>query len=722
MEDLASSCDACQSIALVIDAFYQFMDAEHENVPSLPDPRTVGAYKQITLGSFEDLESRKKCTSCQDIVRKFTKDGIKPLLRTRIIFQSDEMGLWIGESTRFEERDILKGHVLSLLKLGVPTLAYDYGRTFDDQQIDINLLRQWINCCQTSHEDQCLSSELLLPSHKIYLVDVEEACLVFTSPECRYIALSYVWGNATTVKTTKRNLTDFKKPGSIRSDSSNLAIPNTIRDALRLVSLLGEKYLWVDSLCIVQDEQHTKRLHLNSMASIYANACFTIVAADGNNADYGLRGTRGAQARNVAYDVVRFESGKQMIIYQHIAWHPDNTSWDSRGWTFQEALFSRRILSFNGLVSWFCRKAYWEEHIHKPTEDTNYAFTQESSPRTPHFAARKLTWPDLETWADYIFEFNKRKLTYDEDVVDAFSGVSSVFNSRFRGILWGIPEMFFDHCILWRARGILRRRTVHSDSLLERVLPSWSWMGWEGEIGLTGSAIDLDNDPRLANQRIAMVPMVRWYKSRSATSEIFPINNSYYSLSHTYRSNVSKELPTGWARELYPNGTIYYSHQSLPFKRFRYPIPLEDEILDSPCDNQSRYLRFTAQRTWLFVGQKMAEVPTHWKSCAAYLVDNRGNQAGSIRLNMPSSDTAPTGEPCELIALSFGTALDSGHFYGLLDEWLVPGRPHESDFYEFYHVMWVERENGIAYRKAIGTVYKDVWENQVLEDVEITLG
>jgi Heterokaryon incompatibility protein (HET) len=69
--------------------------------------------------------------------------------------------------------------------------------------------------------------------------------------------------------------------------------PNTVKDAIDLVESLGERYLWVDSLCIVQDDDEWKCSQINNMASIYANSHLTIIAADGDSSDYGLRGLRG---------------------------------------------------------------------------------------------------------------------------------------------------------------------------------------------------------------------------------------------------------------------------------------------------------------------------------------------------------------------------------------------------------------------------------------------
>jgi hypothetical protein len=104
-------------------------------------------------------------------------------------------------------------------------------------------------------------------------------------------------------------------------------------------------------------------------------------------------------------------------------------------------------------------------------------------------------------------------------------------------------------------------------------------------------------------------------------------------------------------------------------------------------------------------------------SCPVRLVDHNQNLVGSIRLNLDLSNAPPAGEACELIYLSLGAAVASGDYYGVIDEWDLINEIvdfqvlEELGLYQFYNVMWVEYENGIAYRKALGTVYKDAWES-----------
>ncbi len=515
----------------------------------------------------------------------------------------------------------------------------------------------------------------------------------------------------------------LKKSRSIDTYIGSAQVTNTVRDAMRLVSLLGEKYLWVDCLCIVQAELDTKQLYLNSMASIYANAYFTIVAADGQSADHGLRGIgQNFYARTVTCDTVRFPCGIDMVSHRPLA-PCEDSPWASRAWTFQEALFSRRILIFNGTISWCCRRVFWREYVRSPTEDTSYKIPHNQRYGGGGYLVTSIpTWPDLESWATMVEEFNRRKLTFDEDVVNAFSGVASVFNSRFSGgILWGIPEMFFDHCIVWRPKKVLRRR-ANGRSLSENPFPSWSWVGWEGDLNLVSAPLILDNHPRIDDQTVHIQPVARWFKSGKSSPPLSLVKNIYPYLQQISRRTLSQRLPTAWSQGEYADDIFYYTHESVPNTRFRFPIPLDNEDTNPLFDDNGRYLHFNSQRATLFVGQEREQIFDDWTACLVCLEDKEGNWAGTIQLNIPKNGSSLKGQPCELIALSVATADNEGDYLGILDEWRMPERPKDSKFYLFYYVMWIEWENAIAYRKAVGTVYKPVWENQVREDVDIVLG
>lgn len=128
-----------------------------------------------------------------------------------------------------------------------------------------------------------------------WLIDVRQECLVSPAQlpgEAKYCALSYVWGQAETGKLTTATRRAFCQPGAFSANSPTpVVIPKTIRHAIGLVRELGEQYLWVDSLCIIQDQDMGHELA--NMGAIYDRATLTIIAATAWDANDGLWGLRG---------------------------------------------------------------------------------------------------------------------------------------------------------------------------------------------------------------------------------------------------------------------------------------------------------------------------------------------------------------------------------------------------------------------------------------------
>lgn len=108
-----------------------------------------------------------------------------------------------------------------------------------------------------------------------------------STQSCRYFALSYVWGKVHIPKTVRANLSTRLAKGGLPQN-----LPVTIEDAMTLVAELGERYLWVDSLCIIQDDAFTKHRDIKNMHIIYNRAVATMVALSGGDADAGLPGVR----------------------------------------------------------------------------------------------------------------------------------------------------------------------------------------------------------------------------------------------------------------------------------------------------------------------------------------------------------------------------------------------------------------------------------------------
>lgn len=123
--------------------------------------------------------------------------------------------------------------------------------------------------------------------------------------------------------------------------------------------MLGEKYIWVDSLCIVQDDEKMMSDTLGQMHMIYANCALCIVAKAGQDADFGLRGLKGISERRwserIIFPLADGEKLRNYLHKQHEFDEPDKQehlipgrSYNERVWTFQEFLFARRRLMATG--------------------------------------------------------------------------------------------------------------------------------------------------------------------------------------------------------------------------------------------------------------------------------------------------------------------------------------------------------------------------------------
>ncbi|GME28650.1 putative heterokaryon incompatibility protein [Neofusicoccum parvum] len=324
----------------------------------------------------------------------------------------------------------------------------DIGVTVDSQWIDIRKIRRWLDCCDESHVGNCdralhLDREESLQN--LLLVDVHQACLVSLPITTRYFALSYVWGQLSgSIETRRDNIDSLKQKGAVSSDTDAIRLPNTIRDALRLVQSLGERYLWVDRLSIVQDDISNKNIHVMSMDSIFANAYCTIVACDGEDADRGLRGVGlGSTHRSYSPHILRFPQCALATRINYWSWM--HSYHGTRGWNFQEVFLSRRTLIFSkDTVEWQCQKSIWKEDILGDAEGVVYGF-----PEPVPWMLPLDTWPNVPRWGGLVREYNDRNLTLASDARAAFIGIERSLERSFPGgFIYGLPEFVFDAALL----------------------------------------------------------------------------------------------------------------------------------------------------------------------------------------------------------------------------------------------------------------------------------
>jgi hypothetical protein len=176
----------------------------------------------------------------------------------------------------------------------------------------------------------------------------------------RYVALSHCWGGASIIQTTMSLLEEFQQ--HIKYEH----LSKTIQDAVHVTRELGIRYLWVDSLCIVQDDDKDWYREAKTMASVYEGAYCTIAATAAKDGTKGLFLPRPPQNLvEVPCDPTDPTSGGMYLGVK------DETSvtglffgpLNSRAWVRQEHLFSRRTIHFAS------EQVYWECDKHLLAED-----------------------------------------------------------------------------------------------------------------------------------------------------------------------------------------------------------------------------------------------------------------------------------------------------------------------------------------------------------------
>lgn len=722
--------------------------------------KTPQDYLYINLGPFEEacaFECRTH-TSLLDWLSKWFEnlETTKPLYFRRDPWSSS-FSFHLGDHY---DRSSPEFDVVESMERGQFS---GYGVRVDPQWIDDRTLIQWYKNCVNNH-DGCRKppylEQLPAPDPK-YLIDTVRNCLAPAPPDAPYLALSYVWGQADVTKVVTAKLDQLQRPGALDGSESQVSLPKTIRHAMHVTRLLGERFLWVDSLCIVQDDEESQNEHLNRMASIYAYANAVIVPIDGKHAETGIRGLRNApseEPRHLEQEVIPF--GDRIILRRtnfSKEGRPSKRSgmnkvYFDRGWTFQEFLFARKRICFENDSIWFqcCRNTVFEDHSH------------------PERSHDKRDWildvgyPSLTVWSRLAADFNRRFLRYPQDCLSAMAGMLPLYNKVFTGgFLCGLPEMFFDAALLWHPSGDLKRRVPVETGKRYRFandcLPSWSWVGWQGEVDFrgwdTGNEFVASCSGWIGLSRQQTTPVTTWYTSSDASgrAEKRRIEVAWSTWRERFKSPDSK-LPPGWKKrrrrtsEDFTNddapdgyGKYVYSNKSCDRASFWYPVPLSDPDSRPHSTPQTEFLFGSVQTARLSVAG-----PTyrhrHWspenddpnaQSVFVTLRNHRNEWAGVLRLH--SSDyfsrdgLDPVESPIEvqLIAISKGSVsngLGAAEGASAIEEYMVEERPKDGDSYEYYNVMWISWKEGIAYRDAVGRAHKRMWESLDPSTIDVVLG
>ncbi|KAJ4253854.1 hypothetical protein NW762_010249 [Fusarium torreyae] len=204
-----------------------------------------------------------------------------------------------------------------------------------DAELEISRISRWLSICMTTHGEECSSSsatfDLAFPGLQVLrLLDVQRDCLVEVRDLHPYLALSYIWGAVPNFRLTKANLERLLVPGAMRDV---FRLPRTIRDAITLAKKLHIQYLWVDALCLIQNDSDDLEQGVNVMDLIYERSLLTIIAACGTDANAGLPGVQ-TGSRQASRPTLEIEPGIRLGLYSGLDQLLKPSAYYSRGWTY----------------------------------------------------------------------------------------------------------------------------------------------------------------------------------------------------------------------------------------------------------------------------------------------------------------------------------------------------------------------------------------------------
>lgn len=368
----------------------------------------------------------------------------------------------------------------------------------------ISCARYWMRECRKHHYLCDASRKASLPS-RVIDVDVKGSgrrpfLKISKNEVAHYVALSHTWSSSRSLRLTSRNLEDLQQ--SIPMED----LSQTFRDAIHITRKLDIQYLWIDSICIMQNSQDDWVKESSRMADVYKGATLTIAA---------FSPSVGPGACILPYERPLFEMpcmlSSNLLIEGE--WYYDkpvnsNTTLSDRGWTLQEEQLSYRILYCDKpFLRWRC--LFGEARYDMPNrwkKEMNHFSTMLNSS-----VGYDVVWNKQHhiLWRRLVQDYSCRKLTVQLDKLPAISGLASHFIQILQDLqpdykeeiklsstdyLAGHWKQDLLQTILWTKKHPSKPRTT-----TDYIAPTWSWASSKHAIK-AARAWRMEGEPPEANE------------------------------------------------------------------------------------------------------------------------------------------------------------------------------------------------------------------------------
>ncbi|TVY27661.1 hypothetical protein LHYA1_G004889 [Lachnellula hyalina] len=430
---------------------------------------------QLLLHGFENIAVREgywEGETRSSAIEDLESSDIKICINSEHIYSGDRI-----ENVRISSKEEPKS--VGKYKIGRDQLDPDLA-----SDVNMRLARNWLDECHQRHAS-CPAEQIpVLPSRVVDVGVSKDAqfcrILVSNGRTGKYVALSHCWGGPISPLLNTATLPGFQEALAI-SD-----LPANFRDAVLVTRNLGMQYLWIDSLCIIQDSSRDWEVESGNMCSIYQNATVTISAS----------ASRGSKDGFLKCTTSQFQAGNPVSLRLSPTSAPEDVvsvalkdedeedltrlvlsgPLNQRGWTLQEGLLSSRILYYGS------RQIYWQCPAGLQSAEgvpSGNQMPESSYPETSHLLysqhqpnrAREINRAQLLTeYYTLVQEYSARSLSFNCDKFPAFAGIVQLLRPAIGGeYLAGIWSTDVRRGLLWRAE-METCAHVH-----EYRAPSWSW-------------------------------------------------------------------------------------------------------------------------------------------------------------------------------------------------------------------------------------------------------
>lgn len=283
-----------------------------------------------------------------------------------------------------------------------------------------------------------------------------------------WATLSYCWGGEQKAQTTRHNV--HERYASIQLSR----LPTTLQDAVSVCRRINIPFLWVDSICIIQDDEHDKGQEISKMAEIYQGSIVTLSASCASSCHEGFLQDRVPYAPGAALPLRYDERGYDILQVINTAHAIRNEPINARAWTFQERLLSKRILDYGtNQVKWLCHRVERSTIKLPPPQDTLASFFPQEN---------ELSWSEIrEKWTTLVEAYSPRSLTFPQDKLVALAAVARRFAERCNfqpsDYIAGLWESTIVQDLLWYSSD-----PEATMKLASAIAPSWSWASIVGEV------------------------------------------------------------------------------------------------------------------------------------------------------------------------------------------------------------------------------------------------